>query len=1522
METATRIGAVTHPCQKGTRYRRYAFSAKDYGKYMEIKTVGTKRIIKIDGFVRTVVQGPVYQYWNPSVVWPDGSYEMSDTAGTDKIGGNVNMYLPSAGGNTDASFNGNYGNPTIQFDSSIGANPNVVITLSTSVAAASDNKYFSTESVKMQEIVLTQDLTASVCASLKETGNPVNPVFALFNGAYWIHDPRFELINNTLTAPAPDGGGKLSRDTFNIVQPDQGAICSNAPRTFLNEDTCFMTENPKACVAELFDPYDYSNLPKFYVTVNPTTIRNIYSATGGGADDPNPLMRDIWNWWDVECPAPVYQSYGFEVKDLDGTKCWKNVHPDHLDVYDMTFWTRLDGHPGNSASRNPIKEFAQRGATTLDFPSWHSMNRWSDNKYNFGFVGRLGDKVHYYSLPKELRSPTLNQLFGFTPSALNFPNTKGVLVCGSPFEVANDLMLGGSQGRGAYDSANPDYATTDFVDFAKQKRIVWTQIALGARDQLRQRVAWALAQILVVSPTAVSDAELMTDAMTTYYDIFVRNAFGNYRSILKEVSYSPLMAQMLTYYGSRSTAYTWRNNRELEFADENYAREIMQLFTIGMHKLNKDGTKVLESSGNPVRAYTNDDIVEYARVWTGFVARSLRGNIENLYDTNNVDPMRINLEYRDVFPKMGLDRKYIGDGVPLCSDLPARHFLRRGATYRLLGRSPSPSLQSDPEEWLTDKLAKRLKLQPNGVSSLFYKLCGTLSASTCTNKPLIVLDANLGCSRTECSVDTVRVVEYWGERTTYATAGKRSVNQLCNRWPRPECDPQTDPTVGTACASNEHFWTTTRCTLRAKISPAGTVGIVHSPYDIEPEAISGHVQNNTQTFFRVDWSSDTAPDFITSNCDSISGCDYAIDGVCVCDITVSESQVFFNGGEPTRTQVLTSLPIGAFDPKLNYTTWKSKTINGVIIYTTNGNLASSSVFEVTDGNGIRQFRKNVKSTVKIVGSAFSFRNPVHFISLSDPELYQAQYETDAALDHYFYHPNTAPFLAVRFAQRFGISNPSPGYITRIGNAFRSGLYTFTSGVSPVTYGSRRYGDLGAMVACVLLDREARTTLLDADPTHGSLKEPLIKVVGLMRALEFTLASNVGFVDFDIDINKRIGQMAYAFPNVFSFFLPEHKAPGPVGLASLVAPEAQVITGPRTIDFLNGVFSLIKYGLTPCLEGFGRYQWWDDMPCWEYTLGGNNKGVFGKLSYLPASSSSVATYIDELAMLLTAGRLSTSNRNLIRTVVAAEPNRTMAVMKAQQLIALAPEFHSTNIARKSGVTRPEPESPTPSTKPYKAVVYLLLDGGMDSFNMLVPHTCDVTNGDGKTVLEQYYDERTSLAMNDDERTRIIDATDQPCSQFAVHRELEVVERLYNEGDLAFFANAGVLNRPVDKDNYYERTKTSLFGHDTMQAEAQKVDPFDGAPGTGILGRMCDVLKRLTYTPQPITVQDATIATVGVPGASVDPLTVSPYETNDFNPTTEGETFDPVPHLKRLNDATTLQSSLYGNVVSTPTESSVR
>ena len=72
METATHQGAVTHPCQKGTRYRRYAFTSHDTSKYVDISTVGNKRIISIDGFIRTVVNGPIVNFWDTSMAWPDG----------------------------------------------------------------------------------------------------------------------------------------------------------------------------------------------------------------------------------------------------------------------------------------------------------------------------------------------------------------------------------------------------------------------------------------------------------------------------------------------------------------------------------------------------------------------------------------------------------------------------------------------------------------------------------------------------------------------------------------------------------------------------------------------------------------------------------------------------------------------------------------------------------------------------------------------------------------------------------------------------------------------------------------------------------------------------------------------------------------------------------------------------------------------------------------------------------------------------------------------------------------------------------------------------------------------------------------------------------------------------------------------------------------------------------------------------------------------------------------------------------
>ena len=110
----------------------------------------------------------------------------------------------------------------------------------------------------------------------------------------------------------------------------------------------------------------------------------------------------------------------------------------------------------------------------------------------------------------------------------------------------------------------------------------------------------------------------------------------------------------------------------------------MQLFTIGLWKLNSDGTAELDEAGERVQTYDNDDIMAFARVWTGFDRQAARGNVEarnGARSPNIIDPMRIRPAWRDVFPKSDLEGGYLGDGYALCTDLPADAFLRSGARY-------------------------------------------------------------------------------------------------------------------------------------------------------------------------------------------------------------------------------------------------------------------------------------------------------------------------------------------------------------------------------------------------------------------------------------------------------------------------------------------------------------------------------------------------------------------------------------------------------------------------------------------------------------------------------------------------------------------------------------------------------------------------------------------------------------------------------------------------------------------------
>ena len=160
----------------------------------------------------------------------------------------------------------------------------------------------------------------------------------------------------------------------------------------------------------------------------------------------------------------------------------------------------------------------------------------------------------------------------------------------------------------AYPADHP-YAicVRDHLSLAMLQRDFFTN-AVYAPDQLRQRVAWALSQIIV---TSGNEPDLSyAYVMSRFQNLMFNNAFGNYETLLQQVTFSPAMGNYLDQVNNDRASGT-------KVPNENYAREIMQLFSIGLEELNPDGTTINDASGMPVPTYDQNDIKEFAKVFTG-----------------------------------------------------------------------------------------------------------------------------------------------------------------------------------------------------------------------------------------------------------------------------------------------------------------------------------------------------------------------------------------------------------------------------------------------------------------------------------------------------------------------------------------------------------------------------------------------------------------------------------------------------------------------------------------------------------------------------------------------------------------------------------------------------------------------------------------------------------------------------------------------------------------------------------------
>ncbi|MEM1212541.1 MAG: DUF1800 family protein [Planctomycetota bacterium] len=189
---------------------------------------------------------------------------------------------------------------------------------------------------------------------------------------------------------------------------------------------------------------------------------------------------------------------------------------------------------------------------------------------------------------------------------------------------------------------------------------------VGAPDQLRQRTAWALSQVIPINAeVAIDNEELYNRGTRDLFNIFLRHALpssrhrtrGSYEDLLVDLTFNSAMATWLTYKNSTKASREFNTK-----PDENYAREVMQLFTIGMVRLNPDGSLVLDAEGRTIPNYSNRDVKNFARVFTGMIDG--RASREEPFEAS-AEPVNWLLEdhdfgakqllvYPGVYPKRGV----------------------------------------------------------------------------------------------------------------------------------------------------------------------------------------------------------------------------------------------------------------------------------------------------------------------------------------------------------------------------------------------------------------------------------------------------------------------------------------------------------------------------------------------------------------------------------------------------------------------------------------------------------------------------------------------------------------------------------------------------------------------------------------------------------------------------------------------------------------------------------------------------
>ena len=283
------------------------------------------------------------------------------------------------------------------------------------------------------------------------------------------------------------------------------------------------------------------------------------------------------------CPNPPVAKQTSDTTDLEQSTSSRPTHslaPHALTLLSSALLAACGGGGGDSAS----------GGTML--PSAPGFNN-SPQALNDPEAARFLQQSQFASTQTDIAAVRSTSYAGYLQQQFALPQSQS----GWDWLESRGYGADATLDKYIYESAIADF-------------MIWGQL-ISAPDAMRKRIALALSEFFVVSLSSM-EIDWRAYTITAYWDVLNQHAFGNFRDLLEAITLNPAMGYYLNTKGNQ------KEDGKGRLPDENYAREVMQLFTVGLYELNLDGSVKTDAVGKPLESYDSDDVSQLARVFTGY----------------------------------------------------------------------------------------------------------------------------------------------------------------------------------------------------------------------------------------------------------------------------------------------------------------------------------------------------------------------------------------------------------------------------------------------------------------------------------------------------------------------------------------------------------------------------------------------------------------------------------------------------------------------------------------------------------------------------------------------------------------------------------------------------------------------------------------------------------------------------------------------------------------------------------------